>query len=206
MTYGETCPHYLFHNVETSPPAVKFSPAVRHREDNEALWRALAGGLLDCVGSDNAPTLWSAKQGSVWDIVRGGPGAGVLLPLILSEGVNKGRLSLERAVAVTATNAARIFGLYPKKGTIQVGSDADLTIVDLNLEKTVSHELFGTWSDYNLYTGVRLKGWPVLTMLRGRVVARDGAVTAEPGYGRFVPRKAIRRTPDAGRTRAGIVV
>lgn len=193
MAYGETCPHYLFHNVETSPPAVKFSPAVRHREDNEALWAALAGGLLDCVGSDNAPTLWSAKQGSVWDIVRGGPGAGVLLPLILSEGVNKGRLSLERAVAVTATNAARIFGLYPKKGTIQVGSDADLTLVDLNLEKTVSHELFATWSDYTLYTGVRLKGWPVLTMLRGRVVARDGAVTAEPGYGRFVPRKAIRR-------------
>lgn len=120
--------------------------------------------------------------------------------------MNKGRLSLERAVAVTATNAARIFGLYPKKGTIQVGSDADLTLVDLNLEKTVSHELFATWSDYTLYTGVRLKGWPVLTMLRGRVVARDGAVTVEPGYGRFVRRKAIRRTPDSGRTRAGIVV
>ncbi len=96
---------------------MKFSPPVRHREDNEALWNALASGRLDCVGSDNAPTLWSAKQGTVWDIVRGGPGAGVLLPVVLSEGVNKGRLSLERAVEVTSTNAARIFGLHPRKGT-----------------------------------------------------------------------------------------
>jgi dihydropyrimidinase len=192
QTYGETCPHYLFHNAETSPPAVKFSPPVRHREDNEALWDALAGGLLDCVGSDNASTLWDAKQGSVWDIVRGGPGAGVLLPLILSEGVHKGRLSLQRAVQVTSTNAARIFGLYPRKGTIQVGSDADLTIVNLHLEKTVSRDLFRTWSDYNLYTGVSLKGWPVITMVRGRVVAQDGMVQVEPGYGKFIPRRATR--------------
>lgn len=191
--YGETCPHYLFHNVETSPPAVKFSPPVRHREDNEALWDALARGRLDCVGSDNAPTLWSAKQGTVWDVVRGGPGAGVLLPVVLSEGVNKGRLSLERAVEVTSTNAARIFGLYPRKGTIQVGADADLTIVDLRLEKTVSREIFGTWSDYNLYSGVTLKGWPVMTMLRGRLIMRGGTVTVNPGYGRFVPRRAARR-------------
>lgn len=192
QTYGETCPHYLFHNCETSSPAVKFSPPVRHREDNEALWKALASGLLDCVGSDNASTLWDVKQGSIWDIVRGGPGAGVLLPLILSEGVNKGRLSLQRAVQVTSTNAARIFGLYPRKGTIQVGSDADLTIVDLQLEKTVSRELFGTWSDYTLYEGISLKGWPVITILRGRVVAQDGRVQIEPGYGKFIPRRATR--------------
>lgn len=200
--YGETCPHYLFHNVETSSPAVKFSPPVRHREDNEALWDALASGRLDCVGSDNAPTLWSAKQGSVWDIVRGGPGAGVLLPVVLSEGVNKGRLSLERAVEVTSTNAARIFGLHPRKGAIQVGADADLTIVDLRLEKTVTRETFGTWSDYSLYSGVTLKGWPVATMIRGRVVMRDGVVTAAPGHGRFMPRQV---TPRARRSTAPAV-
>jgi dihydropyrimidinase len=191
--YGETCPHYLFHNVETSAPAVKFSPPVRHRADNEALWEALAAGLIECVGSDNAPTLWAAKQGTVWDIVRGGPGAGVLLPFVLSEGVGKGRLSLERAVEVTSTSAARIFGLYPRKGAIQVGADADLVLVDLGLEKTVTRELYGTWSDYNLYTGVKLRGWPVVTMLRGRVVVRDGAVQVTPGYGRFLPRQAHRR-------------
>jgi len=112
----------------------------------------------------------------------------VLLPLILSEGVNKGRLTLERAVEVTSTNAARIFGLYPKKGAIQVGSDADLAIVDMGLEKTVSHELFGTWSDYSLYSGVTLKGWPVFTMLRGQTVVADGKANVEPGYGQFMPR------------------
>lgn len=194
QTYGETCPHYLFHNVETSLPAVKFSPPVRHREDNEALWDALSHGLIDCVGSDNASTLWDVKQGNIWDIVRGGPGTGVLLPLILSEGVHKDRLSLQRAVQVTATNAARIFGLYPRKGTIQVGSDADLAIVDLEMKKTVSRELFETWSDYTLYEGIRLKGWPVITILRGRVVARDGRVQVEPGYGNFLPRRAARVT------------
>ena len=167
---------------------MKFSPPVRHKADNDALWEALASGLVDCVGSDNSPTLWDAKEGSVWEIARGGPGTGVLLPLVLSEGVNKGRLTLERAVEVTSTNAARIFGLYPKKGAIQVGSDADLAIVDMSLEKTVSHELFGTWSDYSLYSGVSLKGWPVITMLRGRIVVADGKSKVEPGYGQFVPR------------------
>jgi dihydropyrimidinase len=189
---GETCPHYLLHNVQTSPPAVKFSPPIRRCEDNAALWDALASGLLDCVGSDNAPTQSDAKQGSVWDIVRGGPGAGLTLPAVLGEGVNRGRLTLQRAVQVTATNAARIFGLYPRKGAIQVGSDADLALVDLNLEKTVSRDLFGTWSDYSLYPGLRLKGWPVITLVRGRVVARDGAVEVEPGCGKFLPRLATR--------------
>ena len=191
--YGETCPHYLYHNVESSSSAVKFSPPVRYQADNEALWQALASGLVDCVGSDNAPTLSDVKQGSVWDITRGGPGAGVVLPLVLSEGVNKGRLSLERAVEVTSTNGARIFGLYPRKGTIRVGSDADLAIVDLDLEKQVSAELLQTWSDYNLYAGVTLKGWPVVTMVRGQVVVRDGKACVEPGYGKFLPRMHARR-------------
>ena len=146
------------------------------------------------VGSDNASTLWDVKQGDIWDIVRGGPGTGVLLPLILSEGVHKDRLSLQRAVQVTATNAARIFGLYPRKGTIQVGSDADLAIVDLEVKKTVSRELFETWSDYTLYEGIRLKGWPVITIVRGQVVARDGRVQVEPGYGKFLPRRTARIT------------
>ena len=191
--YGETCPHYLYHNAESSSPAVKFSPPVRYQADNEALWQALASGLLDCVGSDNSPTLSDVKQGGVWDITRGGPGAGVVLPLILSEGVSKGRLSLERAVEVTSTNGARIFGLYPRKGTIRVGSDADLVIVDLDLEKQVSSELLQTWSDYNLYSGVTLKGWPVMTMVRGQVVIRDGKACVEPGYGKFLPRMHARR-------------
>jgi dihydropyrimidinase len=193
-TYGETCPHYLFHNVETSPATVKFSPPVRHRQDNKALWDALQVGLLDSVGSDNIPTSAERKKGSVWDIARGGPGTGILLPMILSEGVNQGRLSLERAVEVTSTNAARIFGLYPKKGSLHVGADADLTIVDLNLKKAVGSEFSGV-SDYNLYTDVEFTGWPILTMVRGEVVARDGRIEVEAGFGRSVPRRAVPRVP-----------
>ncbi|MBI3967650.1 MAG: amidohydrolase family protein [Chloroflexi bacterium] len=187
--YGETCPHYLYHNVDSSP-VVKFSPPVRRQADNEALWDAVRSGLVDCIGSDNAPTLASAKEGSIWETLRGGPGAGLTLPFVLSEGVHRRGLALERAVALTSTNAARLFGLYPRKGTIQVGSDADLALVDLNLEKTVSRELFDTWSDYSMYGGLRLRGWPVITMLRGRVVARDGVAQVDPGYGRFLPRTA----------------
>jgi dihydropyrimidinase len=193
-TYGETCPHYLFHTSDTPDRKVKFSPPVRQRADVEALWDALASGLVDVVGADNASTKLAPKQeGTIWEIPRGGPGSGTILPLVLSEGVNKGRLSLERAVEVTSTNAARIFGLYPQKGALQVGSDADLTIVDLTLARTVDHELMQTWSDYSLYEGVELTGWPVLTMLRGRVVARDFELQVEPGFGEFVHRAATRR-------------
>ena len=195
-TYGETCPHYLFYNVDIAPNGLKFSPPLRYQEDTEALWEALATGAMDCIGSDNSTGLApqrSDKQGNIWDIPRGGPGSGILLQLILSEGVNKGRLTLERAVEVTSTNAARIFGLYPKKGTIQVGSDADLAIVDMNLEKAVSPELLQLTSDYTFYDGVTFKGWPVVTMLRGRVIVEQGEPKVGPGYGQFIPRWATRR-------------
>ena len=192
-TYGETCPHYLFHTASHSDRAVKFSPPVRKAEDVEAMWEALGSGLLDVVGADNASTMLAAKEGSIWEIPRGGPGSGLILPLILSEGVNRGRLSLERAVEVTSSNAARIFGLYPRKGALQVGSDADLSVVDLGLTKTVSHELLKTWSDHSLYAGAELTGWPLLTMLRGQVVAQDFDVRVDPGFGNFVHRTGVRR-------------
>ncbi len=188
--YGETCTHYLVHNVVDSSTDVKFSPPVRSPEDNEALWQALASGTLDCVGSDSASTLRAAKAGDVFEAMRGGPGQGTLLPIVLSEGVGTGRLSLERAVEVTSTNAARIFGLYPAKGVIQVGADADLVVVDLELERTPTPELLGTWSDHNLYSDGSLRGWPVLTMLRGQIVCRDCEVTAAPGSGRYIARSA----------------
>ena len=192
--YGETCPHYLFHTSGTPDRKVKFSPPVRQPEDVEAMWDALDSGLIDVVGSDNASTTLAAKEGSIWEILRGGPGSGTILPLVLSEGVNKGRLSLQRAVEVTSSNAARIFGIYPQKGALQVGSDADLAIVDLKLTKPVTHELLQTWSDYSLYAGQELTGWPVLTMLRGQVVVRDFELQVEPGYGNFLHRSGTPRS------------
>ena len=112
-----------------------------------------------------------------------------MLPVLLSYGVNQDRINLERVAEVTSYNTARIFGIYPKKGTIQPGCDADLTLIDLNLEKKVTPELLQSYSDYTIYDGQRLKGWPVMTIVRGRVVMEDGNVDSEAlGHGEFVPR------------------
>lgn len=187
-TFAETCPHYLFHNVEESPAAVKFSPPVRFQADNAALWQAVADGTIDCIGSDNTTTCSPAKAGDIWSITRGGPGAGVLLPLLLSEGTNKGRLPIERVADVTSTKAAKVLGLHPRKGSICIGADADLALVDLGLRRTVRPELLGVGSDYTLYDDVTLQGWPVAVLSRGRFIARDFEILAEPGAGAHMGR------------------
>jgi dihydropyrimidinase len=195
QTFAETCPHYLFHNVERSPDTVKFSPPVRFMADNDVLWEAVVDGRIDCIGSDNTTTCSPAKAGDVWSKTRGGPSAGVLLPLLLSEGVNTGRVSLERVAEVTSTAAARILGLYPRKGAIRLGADADLAVVDLDLRRTVSPELLAVGSDYTLYDDVPLQGWPVAVLVRGRYVARDHEIVAPAGNGVYLGREA-RSAPD----------
>jgi dihydroorotase-like cyclic amidohydrolase len=184
--YAETCPHYLARTVDDPIGNLgKISPPIRTKEDQEVVWQALADGTFDTVGSDNTGTLRKDKQGTIWEAARGIPGVGMILPILLSEGVNKGRISLERCVEVTSYNQARIFHMYPQKGTIQVGSDADLVLVDLNLERVVTPELMQHRSDYNIYEGMNLKGWPVLTMSRGTVIARDFQIVAPAGHGQY---------------------
>ena len=104
-------------------------------------------------------------------------------------GFLRGKLTLEKLVEVCSYNVARTFGLYPQKGTLRPGADADLVIIDLNKEQTVTPELMHTAAGYTLFDGRKLKGWPVLTMVRGKVVMRDGKITVAPGYGHFIPRK-----------------
>lgn len=184
--FGETCPHYLARTCDDPIGNLgKISPPIRTAEDQAVVWEALADGTFDTVGSDNTGTLLENKQGTIWEAARGIPGVGTILPIVLSEGVNKGRLTLERAVEVTSYNAARIFNLYPRKGTIEVGSDADLVIVDMALEKTVSPALMKHYSDYNIYEGMRLRGWPVRTMVRGTTVMLDGEIVGEAGHGEY---------------------
>ena len=190
--WTETCPHHLYYELDTAPGIVKFSPPLRRRRDRDALWEAVADGRITCIGSDNSSSLKVAKQTDVWSMARGGPNTAMVLPMILSEGVNKGRIDLARAAEVTSTNAARVFGLDPAKGSLVVGADADLAIVDLTLSRTLRADSFGTWSDYNLYEGETFTGWPVITMLRGRVVARDGAPAVDAGGGRYLPRRTRR--------------
>lgn len=185
---GETCPQYLTLTKDFDPVIGKINPPLREAGDSSALWEGLSEGVLSTVGSDHAPTSLRHKE-DFWSAIVGMPGIETSLPALLSEGVNKGRLTLERVAEATACQPARIFGLYPKKGVLAVGSDADIAIVDLEKAVVVdAHKNLHQGSDYSPFDGHTLKGWPVQTVLRGQVVMEEGEVTAPPGTGRFIPR------------------
>lgn len=189
--YIETCPHYLTHTTDFSNLTGKVVPPIRSKSDLQSIWSALRNGIIDTIGTDHVANRLDMKmgQGDIWSALAGFPGIATMLPVLLSHGVNQDRISIERVAEVTSYNTARIFGMYPKKGTIQQGSDADLTIVDLELEKTVTPELLQSYSDYTIYDGWKMAGWPVMTMVRGKVVMEDGQVNSETlGHGEFVPR------------------
>lgn len=184
---AETCVQYLTQNTDTVDPVLsKVNPPIREPEDNEKLWEALRDGSIDVVATDHAPVPKSMKQ-NFWDATVGMPGSETLLPLMLSEGVNKGRISLEKLVAVCCFNPARKFGLAPRKGTLDIGADADLVLVDLEKEAVAPEQPVYSNSDFSTVAGKKIKGWPVLTMLRGKIIARDGEVSGAKGYGRYVP-------------------
>ena len=123
--------------------------------------------------------------------MAGFPGIGTVIPILLSEGVNKDKISLQQFVRFTSLNAAQIFGMYPKKGILGKGSDADITMIDLKKEKKVSSDLFGGFSDYIVYEGMNLKGWPVKTMVRGQMVSENFEVVGKLGHGKLVERHVI---------------
>lgn len=187
----ETCPHYLTHTHDTPIGSLgKVNPPLRTADDMEYLWEAIANGTIDTVQTDHNARRRDKKQGSIWKASAGFPGLATLLPVMLSEGFHKRKLSLTRIAEIICSNPARIFGLTPRKGAVQVGADADLVIVDLDLERNVQPAMLGSYSDYSLYEGQTLKGWPVLTMVRGEVVMKDGQVVGKHGYGRFHRRVA----------------
>jgi dihydropyrimidinase len=131
-------------------------------------------------------------SGDIWSALAGFPGIATMLPVLLSKGVNENRITMEQVAETTSYNAARIFGMYPKKGTIQPDSDADLTIVDLDLQQKVTPDLLQSYSDYTIYDGWTLQGWPVLTMVRGEVIMENGSVNSESlGHGKFVGRPVV---------------
>lgn len=187
--YGETCPHYLTHSRESEIGILgKVNPPLRTLADTEVLWQGIRGGTIDTVGSDHVPRPKAAKSGGIWKASAGFPGVGTLLPILLSEGVNKRGIPLEKIVEITSHNVAKIFGLYPRKGDISIGSDADLVIIDLNLEKEVYANDLQSYSDFSIYESWKLKGWPVLTMVRGKTVMKSGKIVGQEGFGEFIPR------------------
>jgi dihydropyrimidinase len=187
--WGETCTHYLCLTTEECDERHNVNPPVRSQEDQDTLWERLADGTISTVGTDHCANLAEDKIGAdVPDSLPGFPSSATLLPLILSEGVNEGRISLERAVEVTSTNAAKAFHLHPKKGTIRVGSDADLVVVDLEETKTVTPELLKGGADYSPYEGREVTGWPTHTVVRGQLAYDDGEVVGEQGHGTHIDR------------------
>ena len=194
--YIETCPHYLTHTTEFEKLTGKVVPPIRSKSDVQSMWSALRNGIIDTIGSDHVANRLSMKMGSgdIWSALAGFPGIATMLPVLLSKGVNENRITMEQVAEITSYNAARIFGMYPKKGTIQLGSDADLTIVDLDLQQKVTPDLLQSYSDYTIYDGWTLQGWPTLTMVRGEVIMENGSVNSELlGHGKFVGRPVVRR-------------
>jgi dihydropyrimidinase len=186
----ETCPQYLVLNTDNTDKMLsKVNPPIRHKEDNEALWKAVEGGIIDLVGTDHAPVTKAEKGTDFWRATVGMAGVETWLPIMLSEGVNKGRITLERLVEVCCYNPAKKYGLVPKKGMIAVGSDADLVIIDLNKKAKVKAKNLYTRADYSNYEGWEFEGWPTLTLVRGKVVMKDGKIEGDAGFGRFVPAK-----------------
>ena len=198
--FAETCPQYLFLTADDlDKPDMEgakcmCSPPPRDKANQELVWRGIETGVFEVVSSDHAPYKFDAtgklKMGPkahFKQIGNGVPGLEVRLPLLFSEGVGKGRISLEKFVALTATNAAKLYGLYPRKGTIAVGADADIAIWDPEREVTISQSIMHDAMDYTPYEGISVKGWPVITVSRGQVVWRDGKVVGKPGQGRYLP-------------------
>ena len=197
---GETCTHYLSltrDDVRRFGKLAKLNPPIRDREDVDALWKGVRDGTLECVGTDHCALTKELKDraGDIWKTVPGFPGVATLLPVMLHYGVNKGRISLEKVAESCSYNTARVFGLYPQKGAIQIGADADLTIVDLNKRVKITPELLRSVSDYSLYEGMEFEGWPTMTMVRGNVVMEDMEIVGKPGIGRYLPRKLAQEEP-----------
>ncbi len=198
--YGETCPQYLFLSSEDMDrpgfEGAKYvcSPPPREAANQERVWRGIANGTLTVFSSDHAPYRYDSPQGKkvagedapFKAVPNGVPGIELRLPMLFSAGVGEGRIGLEQFVAITATNAAKIYGLYPRKGTIAAGSDADIAIWDPELEVTISHGMLHDAMDYTPYEGRKLKGYPVCTLSRGEVVWDGKEAKGAPGRGRFL--------------------
>lgn len=190
--FVETCPHYLTLSYEKQKGyTAKVMPPIRSKDDVLYVWKSIAENQIDTIGTDHVANQLKLKLGgnNVWDALAGFPGIGTLLPIVLNEGVNKGRISLQKLVGLTSTNAAKIFGMYPKKGTLEKNSDADITMIDLKMKKKVSPDLFGGFSDYVVYDGWELTGWPVKTIVRGELIAENFEVIGKLGYGKMVVRQ-----------------
>jgi dihydropyrimidinase len=203
--YGETCPQYISLtaddlkgiNMDESGGKYVCSPPPRDRESWAAIWEGITQGVFKLFSSDHCPYYYEGSGGKLnpkartsfrW-VPNGIPGVETRLPILFSEGVVKGRISLEQFVALTSTNHAKMYGLYPQKGSIAVGADADLVLWDPNRKETIRQAILHHGTDYTPWEGYEVVGWPVRTIMKGRLAYDDGRIVGAPGDGRFLSRQ-----------------
>ena len=198
--HAETCPQYLMlssDDLERPFPhgaGCICSPPPRGKSNQRAIWAALADGTFDILSSDHAPFRLAGPKGKFvagadapfTRVPNGIPGIATRLPILLSEGVLQGRITLERFVDLTATNPAKLYGLHPRKGAIMIGADADLVVWDTETERRVTNDMLHHGADYTPYEGLALRAWPEIVTSRGEIVAERGAPIAATGRGRFL--------------------
>lgn len=205
QVFTETCPHYLTMTTEKycgkDGHLYIMSPPLREESDQDALWGGLADGSIAAIGSDNCTYSRAEKEmflerdssgrliPDFTKVVNGVTGVEERLAILLEDGVRKGRISLNKLVEITSCNPARIFGLFPRKGTIQAGSDADLVLVDPDVTWELSERNLHYGLDYSVYTGKQVTGKPVMTIARGQVIVEAGEFTGSRGSGEFLTRK-----------------
>jgi dihydropyrimidinase len=198
--YGETCTHYLTTTREVYEEPLGhrmiLSPPLRDKADQDRMWRGLADGTVSTTGSDDSAYDTDAKdnlaKGNFVNTPNGCPGCEFRLPVIWSEGVGKGRLTPERFVAITSTNAAKIMGLYPKKGTIAIGSDADVVVWDPEKSMVIGDKTLHMLAGWSPIEGLEVKGYPVMTISKGKVIVEGGEFTGSAGDGVFLKRAIAR--------------
>ena len=210
--YGETCPQYLvlterdMDGLNMEGAKYVCSPPPRDFASQQACWEGLQNGTFQVFSSDHCPFRYDDRAGKLhpkgrtsfrW-VPNGIPGIETRLPILFSEGVGKGRLTLNQFVALTATNHARIYGLTGK-GSIAIGLDADIALWDPQRQVTIQQSLLHHGADYTPYEGLKVKGWPVTTIVRGQIVVQDGKLAGQPGHGRHIAREPSAYAMPAGR-------
>jgi allantoinase len=196
---SETCPHFLFFDhadFERIGPAAKCAPPIRSRAHVDELWDCVLSGLVDVIGSDHSPCLWSDKEkgmDNIWKAWGGISGMQTMLPALLTEGVHKRGLPLTSLVKMLSSNPARLYGIDAQKGTLQPGCDADLVVVDLDREWTLTADQLYYKNQHSAYVGCTFKGMVMQTLVRGKTVYRDGLITEQPGYGMLLRRDHAHR-------------
>jgi dihydroorotase-like cyclic amidohydrolase len=185
--WGETCTHYLSLTKDSNLGSLaKCSPPLRGEAVQAELWKALARGTLQTVGSDQCLFPREAKEKGIWEAPPGTGMMGSVFPVMMTDGVNKGRITIERLVELCAENPARVFGMYPQKGVLSPGSDGDIIIVDPDKEWVITNENLKTALEFCSFEGYKAKGKVLKTFVRGKLVAEDGDLVAQTPQGRYV--------------------